>query len=53
MVNPAPDGGIGYGPTGVSPKRSHPDLDNTVVPLEALHSFRKAFLRRRWRRDAT
>jgi squalene-hopene/tetraprenyl-beta-curcumene cyclase len=36
------DGGIGYGPTGVSPKRQHPDLDNTVVTLEALRAFQAA-----------
>jgi squalene-hopene/tetraprenyl-beta-curcumene cyclase len=43
MANPALDGGIGYGPTGVSPKRKHPDLDNTVVSLEALQNFRRSF----------
>ena len=36
------DGGIGYGLTGVSPKRQHPDLDNTLVALEALRSYRAA-----------
>jgi squalene-hopene/tetraprenyl-beta-curcumene cyclase len=41
MANPELDGGIGYGPTGVSPKRKHPDLDNTVVSLEALHTYRR------------
>jgi squalene-hopene/tetraprenyl-beta-curcumene cyclase len=30
------DGGIGYGNIGASPKRGHPDLDNTLVSLEAL-----------------
>src|SRR4030095_2490564 len=40
MVNPALDGGIGSGPTGVSPKRQHPDLDNTVIALEALRAFK-------------
>jgi len=42
MIKPELDGGIGYGPTGVSPKRQHPDLDNTLVALEALHAFRQA-----------
>ncbi len=36
------DGGIGYGPTGVSPKRQHPDLDNTLVSLEALRTYHAA-----------
>jgi squalene-hopene/tetraprenyl-beta-curcumene cyclase len=42
MVRPELDGGVGYGPTGVSPKRSHPDLDNTLVSLEALRAFEVA-----------
>ncbi|MHA3770592.1 cycloartenol synthase [Verrucomicrobiota bacterium sgz303538] len=42
MANPALDGGIGYGPTGVSPKRQHPDLDNTVIALEALRTYKNA-----------
>jgi len=42
MANPALDGGIGYGPTGVSPKRQHPDLDNTLVALEALRFYQTA-----------
>ncbi|MBJ7392434.1 MAG: terpene cyclase/mutase family protein, partial [Chthoniobacterales bacterium] len=42
MVRPELDGGVGYGPTGVSPKRSHPDLDNTLVSLEALRAFELA-----------
>jgi squalene-hopene/tetraprenyl-beta-curcumene cyclase len=42
LANPALDGGIGYGPTGVSPKRQHPDLDNTVVALEALRAYKAA-----------
>ena len=42
MPNPDVNGGIGYGATGVSPKRQHPDLDNTVVALEALRAFRSA-----------
>jgi squalene-hopene/tetraprenyl-beta-curcumene cyclase len=42
MVRPELDGGIGYGPTGVSPKRSHPDLDNTMISLEALRAFELA-----------
>jgi squalene-hopene/tetraprenyl-beta-curcumene cyclase len=40
MAKPELNGGIGYGPTGVSPKRSHPDLDNTLVALEALSASR-------------
>jgi squalene-hopene/tetraprenyl-beta-curcumene cyclase len=36
------DGGIGYGSTGVSPKRQHPDLDNTLIALEALRTYRAA-----------
>lgn len=39
MVRPELNGGIGYGPTGVSPKRMHPDLDNTMISLEALRAF--------------
>lgn len=42
MANPALNGGIGYGPTGVSPKRQHPDLDNTLVALEALRTYKNA-----------
>ncbi|RYD83504.1 MAG: cycloartenol synthase [Verrucomicrobiaceae bacterium] len=42
MPNPVLDGGIGYGPTGVSPKRKHPDLDNTLVALEALRTYKNA-----------
>lgn len=40
MVKPETDGGIGYGTTGVSPKRGHPDLDNTLIALEALHAYK-------------
>jgi squalene-hopene/tetraprenyl-beta-curcumene cyclase len=36
MAKPETDGGIGYGSIGASPKRGHPDLDNTLVALEAL-----------------
>ncbi|RFC45313.1 MAG: squalene-hopene/tetraprenyl-beta-curcumene cyclase [Verrucomicrobia bacterium] len=36
------NGGLGYGPTGVSPKRQHPDLDNTLVSLEALRACEMA-----------
>jgi squalene-hopene/tetraprenyl-beta-curcumene cyclase len=36
------DGGFGYGPTGSSPKRQHPDLDNTLISLEALRAYRAA-----------
>ncbi len=42
MVRAELDGGVGYGPTGVSPKRAHPDLDNTLVSLEALRAFELA-----------
>lgn len=36
MAKPETDGGIGYGSVGASPKRGHPDLDNTLLALEAL-----------------
>jgi squalene-hopene/tetraprenyl-beta-curcumene cyclase len=42
MAKPETDGGFGYGPTGASPKRGHPDLDNTLVTLEAIRAFAKA-----------
>ncbi len=42
MATESLDGGIGYGPTGVSPKRQHPDLDNTLVSLEALRAYQSA-----------
>ncbi len=42
MTKPGLDGGFGYGPTGASPKRQHPDLDNTLVALEALRAYRQA-----------
>lgn len=42
MDRPELDGGVGYGPTGVSPKRQHPDLDNTLVALEALRAHAEA-----------
>lgn len=42
MARPALDGGFGYGPTGASPKRMHPDLDNTLVSLEAVRAYRDA-----------
>ena len=38
MAKPETDGGIGYGSVGTSPKRGHPDLDNTLVALEALRA---------------
>ena len=38
MAKSETDGGIGYGSVGASPKRGHPDLDNTVVALEALRA---------------
>ena len=40
LTNPALDGGISYGPTGTS--RQHPDLDNTLVGLEAIRAFKAA-----------
>ncbi len=36
LAQPGTDGGIGYGTVGASPKRGHPDLDNTLIALEAL-----------------
>ena len=36
MINPALDGGIGYGPVGTD--SGNPDLSNTVMALEALHA---------------
>jgi squalene-hopene/tetraprenyl-beta-curcumene cyclase len=42
MTKPGLDGGFGYGPTGASPKRMHPDLDNTLIALEALRAYKKA-----------
>lgn len=41
MAKPETNGGFGYGPTGSSPKRQHPDLDNTLVALEALRYYEK------------
>lgn len=41
MAKPETNGGFGYGPTGSSPKRQHPDLDNTLVALEALRFYEK------------
>jgi squalene-hopene/tetraprenyl-beta-curcumene cyclase len=41
MAKPETNGGFGYGPTGSSPKRQHPDLDNTLVALEALRLYEK------------
>ncbi len=38
MAKPETDGGIGYGSIGASPKRGHPDLDNTLIALEALRA---------------
>jgi squalene-hopene/tetraprenyl-beta-curcumene cyclase len=42
MAKPELNGGFGYGPTGVNPKRAHPDLDNTLVALEALAAYKRA-----------
>lgn len=41
MAKPETNGGFGYGPTGSSPKRQHPDLDNTLITLEALRLYEK------------
>ena len=38
MVKSETNGGIGYGSVGASPKRGHPDLDNTLIAIEALRS---------------
>ncbi len=38
MAKPETDGGIGYGTIGASPKRGHPDLDNTYIALESLRA---------------
>jgi squalene-hopene/tetraprenyl-beta-curcumene cyclase len=38
LTNPALDGGISYGPTGTS--RQHPDLDNTLVGIEAIRAYK-------------
>ena len=38
MVNPSLNGGIGYGPNGT--EHAHPDLDNTLVALEALREYK-------------
>jgi squalene-hopene/tetraprenyl-beta-curcumene cyclase len=38
MAKPETDGGIGYGTVGTSPKRGHPDLDNTLIALETLRA---------------
>ena len=40
MIDPAMDGGIGYGPIGTS--SGNPDLSNTVMALEALRASRRA-----------
>ena len=40
MTDPSLDGGISYGSTGTS--RQHPDLDNTLVGLEALRAYQAA-----------
>ncbi len=42
MAKAETNGGFGYGPTGTSPKRQHPDLDNTLISLEALRTYAKA-----------
>ncbi|MDB6152375.1 MAG: cycloartenol synthase-like protein [Chthoniobacteraceae bacterium] len=42
MASESLDGGFGYGPTGTSPKRQHPDLDNTLMSLEALRAYKDA-----------
>jgi len=40
LTNPALDGGIGYGAN--STEHLHPDLDNTLVALEALRAYQAA-----------
>ncbi len=42
MADESFDGGIGYGTTGVSPSHPHPDLDNTLIALEALRTYKDA-----------
>lgn len=42
MAKPELNGGFGYGPTGASPKRMHPDLDNTLITLEALRAYKES-----------
>jgi squalene-hopene/tetraprenyl-beta-curcumene cyclase len=42
MAKPELNGGFGYGPTGASPKRQHPDLDNTLVALEAIRTYERS-----------
>jgi squalene-hopene/tetraprenyl-beta-curcumene cyclase len=38
LPDPSLDGGIGYGPAGT--EHGHPDLDNTLVALEALRAYK-------------
>jgi squalene-hopene/tetraprenyl-beta-curcumene cyclase len=38
MTDPSVDGGIGYGPNGT--EHQHPDLDNTLIALEALRAYK-------------
>jgi squalene-hopene/tetraprenyl-beta-curcumene cyclase len=52
MVRPELNGGVGYGPTGVNPKRAHPDLDNTLVSLEALRAFELVYKSRELKQPA-
>jgi squalene-hopene/tetraprenyl-beta-curcumene cyclase len=40
LTDPSLDGGIGYGPAGT--EHAHPDLDNTLVALEALRAHKVA-----------
>jgi squalene-hopene/tetraprenyl-beta-curcumene cyclase len=40
MTDPSVDGGIGYGPNGT--EHQHPDLDNTLIALEALRAYKAA-----------
>jgi len=40
LPNPSVDGGIGYGPNGT--EHQHPDLDNTLIALEALRAYKDA-----------
>jgi squalene-hopene/tetraprenyl-beta-curcumene cyclase len=53
MFRPELNGGVGYGPTGVNPRRAHPDLDNTLVSLEALRAFELAHKARELKQPAS
>lgn len=42
LPDPVMNGGFGYGPISVSASHPHPDLDNTLLALEALAAYKKA-----------